>query len=170
MKLAVSYFYQIRNFKKNMIPVSTAMWDPKWYHANQGENFIFKDKRGILNGLRILPFHPGASCEGLCGGREGCEEKGPENCKFLKVYREQLEKLNLEEIMTDINNLANWYKEENKLEEEPIVVFIVYEAPNNPCSERWVLLDYFKDKGIECKELEYPIDNLDWIKEGSFDF
>lgn len=29
MKIRTSYFYQIRNFKKNMIPVSTAMWDPK---------------------------------------------------------------------------------------------------------------------------------------------
>lgn len=28
MKIAISYFYQIRNFKKNMIPVSTALYDP----------------------------------------------------------------------------------------------------------------------------------------------
>ena len=28
MKLRLSYFYQIRNFKPNMIPMSTAMSDP----------------------------------------------------------------------------------------------------------------------------------------------
>ena len=56
MEIRTSYFYQIRNFKKNMLPVSTAIYDPKWYHHNLGYNNIFEDKRGILNGLRILPI------------------------------------------------------------------------------------------------------------------
>ena len=32
MKIRLSYFYQIRFFKKNMIPMSTALSDPEWYH------------------------------------------------------------------------------------------------------------------------------------------
>ena len=56
MKLAISYFYQIRNFPKNYIPMSTCLSDPAWYHNNQGENYIYKDKRGILNGLRLQPI------------------------------------------------------------------------------------------------------------------
>jgi len=32
MKVRISYFYQIRNFKTNMIPMSTALSDPAWYH------------------------------------------------------------------------------------------------------------------------------------------
>ena len=46
MKLAISYFYQIRNFKPNMIPVSTARWDPKWYHDGKGAEYNFIDKNG----------------------------------------------------------------------------------------------------------------------------
>ena len=42
-----SYFYQIRNFKPNMIPLSTALWDPKWFHKNKGHSFQFKDKNGV---------------------------------------------------------------------------------------------------------------------------
>lgn len=58
MKLAISYFYQIRNFKKNMLPLSTAVSDPAWFHENLNNNHIFIDKRGIINGIRILPLHP----------------------------------------------------------------------------------------------------------------
>jgi hypothetical protein len=37
-------------------------------------------------------------------------------------------------------------------DEEPTIVLMVYEAPNNPCSERYALQKFFN-----CKELEYPI-------------
>ena len=37
MKIMTSYFYAIRFFKPNMIPISTAKWDPKWYHQNKGQ-------------------------------------------------------------------------------------------------------------------------------------
>lgn len=54
MKIRTSYFYQIRNFTRNMIPISTAVWDPTWYHNFTNDyNYIFKDKRNILNGLRL---------------------------------------------------------------------------------------------------------------------
>ena len=170
MRLAVSYFYQIRNFKENMIPVSTAMWDPSWYHDNKGPTHIFIDKRGIINGLRILPLHPGEECEGLCRGRQSCAALGPENCAFLKAYRQQLEKIDLEKLLKDMNNLAEAYREERQLKEEPIIVLIVYEAPNNPCSERRVLIEYFNSKGINCQELEYPIQKPSKIPEDTFDF
>ena len=49
-------------------------------------------------------------------------------------------------------------------------MLIVYEAPNNPCSERKPLQEYFKAHGIECNELEYPIQKLDLIRDEPFDF
>ena len=64
-----------------------------------------------------------------------------------------------------INKIA----EQLELKEEPILVFIVYEAPNNPCSERQALLDWFNDNGIECKELDYPIEKIE-VKKGDFEF
>lgn len=170
MKLATSYFYQIRNFKENMIPVSTACWDPKWYHDKQGENHIFIDKRGIINGIRILPLHPGDKCHDLCNGNKNCKEAGPENCSFLKAYRKQLEQIDIDNLLKDMNNLAENYKKMKNLKEEPIIVLIVYEAPNNPCSERKVLIDYFNSKGINCQELDYPIQKPIKISVGTFDF
>ena len=47
MKIATSYFYQIRNFKPNMIPVSTCMSDLKWYRPPQDKEYYI-DKRGIV--------------------------------------------------------------------------------------------------------------------------
>ena len=34
------------------------------------------------------------------------------------------------------------------------MTLIVYEAPNNPCSERQALIDYFLSKGIELQEFQ----------------
>ena len=52
MKLAISYFYKIRFFQPWMIPISTAAWDPKYYHDNKGKDYLFVDKRGVINGYR----------------------------------------------------------------------------------------------------------------------
>lgn len=30
MQIATSYFYQIRNFKRNMIPISTTVWSKNY--------------------------------------------------------------------------------------------------------------------------------------------
>ena len=69
MKVYTSYFYKIRFFKPNMIPISTAIWDPKWYHQNQGSDHWFIDKNGVINGLRAPVFAPGevASAVSSCG-------------------------------------------------------------------------------------------------------
>ena len=39
---ATSYFYQIRFFRPDMIPLSTARFDPSWYHRNKGHNFTLE--------------------------------------------------------------------------------------------------------------------------------
>ena len=52
MKVLITYFYNIRFLKQNQIPVSTAMWDPKWYHDFKDKDYIFKDKNGVYNGDR----------------------------------------------------------------------------------------------------------------------
>ena len=48
MKLCTSYFYRIRFFRPDIVPFSTAKWDPKWYHNFQGQNNIFLDRNGVL--------------------------------------------------------------------------------------------------------------------------
>lgn len=159
MKIRTSYFYQIRNFTRNMIPISTAIWDPAWYHNfTQDYNHIFYDRRNILNGLRIETIieqgrksnHGSEICP--------CEGKDFQTCSFLHNYKKNLENINFKEMIADMQKLADDYKEKEKINEEIILVLIVYETPNNLCSERIPLQQYFTEHGWECKELKYPID------------
>lgn len=149
MKIAISYFYQIRNFTKNMVPMSTCLSDPAWYHDFKEKTHIFKDKRGILNGLRLLP----TIVQGWdCGCP--CEAKDPTKCEFLKNYRAALDNIDFDEMYGGIESFAKKYKRENNIDEEIIMTLIVYEPPKKLCSERAALVDYFKSKGIEVKEFQ----------------
>ena len=86
IQLYTSYFYQIRHFKKNMVPISTAMWDPKWYHDWMGHDYVFKDKRGIYNGIRVECFHFDGEDYG-CGDQCLLSPKDPSKFSFLhSVY------------------------------------------------------------------------------------
>lgn len=140
-KLAISYFYRIRFFDRSMVPLSTAVWDPKWF-SNSGEPYF--DKRGVLNGLRFAPFVADSTCDNLCRGSDGCMQT-PDSCNFLKAYRAMLDKLDYGKIMQMLDKLAGKMQSTLKLTQEPTFVFMVYEAPSKPCSERVPLKAWFKD-------------------------
>lgn len=151
MKINTSYFYQIRNFKPNMIPISTAMSDPAWYKPPKGQEYYI-DKRGIICGLRYEPLivQP-------CGPLIQCpcqfHKVGNPYCSFLTEYRRALyEQVDKERTLNAFHTCA--YKMANKycFSKEPIIVLIVYETPDNPCSERKALQEFFN-----CEELRYPI-------------
>lgn len=154
MQVRTSYFYQIRHFKKNMIPMSTAIWDPKWFHDNKGPDHIFTDRRGILNGLRLQAISKPAS-QVHCGCP--CEDKDPSKCPFLQAYRFELNLIDFDRMYKGMEAYCNEHCKKYNIEEEPIAVLIVYETPDNQCSERDALQKLFLSHGIECKELEYPI-------------
>ena len=137
MKIYTSYFYQVRFFTPNMVPISTAKWPPKWY----GEK-PYIDKRGVMNGLKADVFAPGKECEGLCRGPKGCLYL-PNNCPFLNAYWNQLSKLNFQDIMLRTQALCNKVCCTLGCAEEPIAVFLVHEAPTNPCSERIIIQKWF---------------------------
>ena len=104
MKVYTSYFYKIRFFKPNMIPLSTALWDPKWYHANQKQDHWFIDKNGVINGLRAPVFAPGPIASELCRGN--CNPKNPESCDFLRAYAYQLSLLDINDIISRIERMC----------------------------------------------------------------
>ena len=79
MNIYTSYFYQIRFFKLWMMPMCTAMYDPKWYHNKQGTNHVYFDKNRVLNGIRLFSFVTGHDCEALCRCPEGCGSE-PASC------------------------------------------------------------------------------------------
>ena len=87
MKIYTSYFYKIRFFKPWQIPISTAVWDPKWFNDFKGQGYRFLDKRNVINGLRCESLHPDKTCQDLCRGLETCDCKDPSKCEFLKRYK-----------------------------------------------------------------------------------
>lgn len=151
MKVYTSYFYQIRFFKSNMVPISTAKFDPAWFHAGKGNDFHFIDKNGVMNGLRAPVFAPGevATAVSNCGT---CDHTNFDNCAFLRAYAHQLSLLDFNDIMARTKRLCQFVKDFVGFEEEPIAVFIVHEAADNPCSERAAIQEYFRSHGIECEE------------------
>lgn len=151
MKIYTSYFYQIRFFPKNLVPLSTAIFDPAWYHDfTRADTYQFFDKRGVLNGMRIPIFMPGAQCEGLCRGMNGCISN-PNDCAFLRAYRKQLDGLDFAATLQKFSSLGARIAQDQGYPEVDFAL-IVHEAPSNGCSERTVIQQWFKDNGYDIKE------------------
>lgn len=145
MKFYTSYFYQIRYFKPYQIPFSTAIWNPAFFRE------VHIDINGVINGLRANPFIPGPICKNDCRGPEHCLVT-PDECLFLKHYRMQLNRLKIDQIITRFEEIAREVQKDLGFNEEPEIILIVYEAPNNPCSERRVIQEWFRDNGVEISE------------------
>ena len=58
--------------------------------------------------------------------------------------------------MAEFERIANEVKKINNYQQEPEIILLVYEAANNPCSERLGLVKLFENHGIILKE---------WTKE-----
>lgn len=150
-KILITYFYQLRNLSTNIIPVSTAVWDPKWFHDFKGHSHVYIDKNGIMNGLRYSPLTPGKSCDGLCTGRP-CKYN-PKDCQFLSNYRAQLDNIDFNQFISDMDKLMEDYKLATSIE-NPLIALVVYETPDNPCSERSQLQSWITSHGIICEEFD----------------
>ena len=156
--IKISYFYQIRNFLPNMIPLSTAMGDPAWFHNfTYDKNYQFKDKRGIWNGIRAEIFNP-SKVKAPDGGCRVCEVKR-KNCDFKQKYKEYLDTLDFEDIMQRFYKLNQQIQKQEHTDIDYTFVLIVHEAPSNPCSERHFLIQWFQEHNYPLSELHYPIQN-----------
>lgn len=156
MKIFTSYFYQIRFFNKNLIPLSTALWDPKWYHKSKGQSYVYKDKNGVYNGLRVEELVPGPECNSLCNGKDKCNSLNPYRCLFLKKYRDQLNKVNITDLLSKFEDIIKIIKNyDSDIDDELSIVLIFHETPNNPCSERRVVQEWFLSYGIEVNEINF---------------
>ena len=149
MKIYTSYFYNIRFLKPYQIPLSTAIWDPKWFHNGLGNSEVFLDKNGVINGLRLEELNPGSCHADGCP----CKEKNYLDCWFLKSYRAGLRNIDFKALYEKLETFALGWKEIAKFEEEPEIILIVYETPGNPCSERVPIQEWFAENGIKVEEL-----------------
>lgn len=155
MKVYISYFWNVRNLPHWAIPISTAKFDPAWYHNGKDPSHQFIDARGVYNGLRAEVFVPNNKLEGLCGG--SCGKQSPE-CAFLTGYREQLDQLDFVDITKRLEDLTIKVADYMELgATDPICpVLLVHEAPDNKCSERWALMDWFYEHGVLLEEWPVP--------------
>ena len=148
MKIYTSYFYNIRFFKPWQIPVSTAVWDPKWFHDGKGKDHVWKDQNNVWNGIRFEALNP----EGCNAGGCPCKVKNPEECWFLRSYAKGLRSWKFSDIMDYLQKVADFIQQTEGFQEEPEIILMVYEVPDNPCSERVELLRYFRENGIDIEE------------------
>lgn len=152
MKLYISYFYQVRFFSKNMVPVSTAMFDPKWFNRN-GQ--IYKDKNGVYNGINCEDLHPELDIpeEEMCPCAQ--HKKRTSECAFIREYKKHLDKIDFGDFIKWCEALGNYVQKKEQFEEEPVIVLLVYETPNNPCSERGPLIEWCAEHGVVLKEWKH---------------
>ena len=142
MKLYTSYYYQLRNFPPNLIALNTTVWPPKYVKIGS------KDARNVIL-IDCPPLKPGVECEGLCRG--ACNPKHPNNCEFLKVYYEQLKRIDFKEFMAHLEKIGKNVEEKENLTDIDFA-FIVFESPRNPCSERYPIQQWVRDNGVEIEE------------------
>ena len=142
MKFYTSYYYQVRNFPKNLVGLSTAIWPPKYLTLGQ------PDKNGVLC-INCPPLQPGSRCQNLCHG--DCNPKQPNSCAFLYEYRQQLLNIHFGMFLETLKKLAEKIKKEEHLEDVDFA-FLVFEAPTNLCSERGPIQQWLQFNGIEVEE------------------
>jgi len=121
MKFYTSYFYAVRHMKPWHIPLSTAIWDPKWFHAFKHQDYTFIDKNGVINGLRAEMLSPSPALEGLCAGAP-CSRK-PDSCDFLRKYFEQLSKINFKDFLSRCERLGKQVQQDFSLKHEILLCF-----------------------------------------------
>lgn len=157
MNFATSYFYQVRFFRPYMIPVSTAVSDPKWFHNFQDGNHCFIDKNGVINGLRCNYFVPDNTCRNLCHGVDSCNTIDSGSCVFLQQYSEQLNKIDADNFIQNMRFCDDRLHKLLQIDDEFTYVFLVHEKYNDPCSERKAIQQWLTENVSDTQELIYPI-------------
>ena len=141
MKLYTSYWAQVRNFPKTLVGLNTTVWPPKWRPLG-------KDARGVIV-IDCPPLKPGVACEGLCNGK--CSPKHPQDCEFLNVYQRQLNEIDFNQFMNSLQKLHDKICADEGFEDVDFAL-IVYETPQNHCSERWPLQSWLRYYNIQVEE------------------
>lgn len=135
-----SYWAMVRSFPPNLVGLNTTIFPPRWRKLGQ-------DKNGVWI-IDCPPLKPGPSCNNLCHG--DCDPKSPDNCAFLREYRKQLDAIDFAAFYSNLERLSVEFKEKDGLDVD--FAYIVFETPQNPCSERWALQAWSAVNGLEIRE------------------
>lgn len=132
-KIFTSYFYQVRFFNRNLIPVSICSKDPEWFRG--------------FNYYKLRPNQKSISV-GEAAGNWGKE--------YAEAYKQfVLSQFNPHDIYSELLQFA---KKENQH-----VIILGYEVPSDRYSERFIVSDWLNSAGYCIRELRYPIEKEDFI-------
>lgn len=154
----ISYFYQIRNMSSNMLPVSTAMYDPAWFHDGKGIGNRYLDKNCVVNGVRMNEVMMDAyrvadliKAGSMCG--PNCSHRAEEMCPYMQEYAKCIRAKNpdFKQFITFCEGYVQFLNQKFNFGIDTII-FIVHENPLISCGERPVLQQWFEENGYELKE------------------
>ena len=100
--------------------------------------------------MRCPPLRPNETCNGLCDGH--CNPKHPKDCKFLQVYRKQLDAIDFNTFIEHLSDLRARLCVDFPNFSDFDFAFIFFEKYDNPCSERWPVQDWFRAHGLKIEE------------------
>ena len=151
----ISYYYSIRWMKSNQIPLSTAIYPPKWYIPN-GRNHPYLDANDVINSLEIPLLIPNDTIHNECRGSENCEQS-PKSCRFLQGYYKQLKAIDFKNFQSRTEEFITKAYSTLRLKAPDTIeaILMVHETPEKACSERWPLIDWFYENGIYLKEFNW---------------
>lgn len=144
MKFYIANFAQLRSMNKTCIPISTAVWNPKFFKIGLDSNEVMLG----ISEKELSPYKVDMSygCQKDCPNRERVP-----NCPFLAKYRAYLDTVDFDHLVSEFNRVAEDVRKITNYEGEPNIVLLVYEAESNPCSERQPLIDWFASHNVEVK-------------------
>lgn len=88
----------------------------------------------------------------MCSGQP-CEYKYKyPHCQFLEAYRKHIFSLSFFDIISEFKRVAEEVRKVTQFKGEPIIVLLVHEKPENECSERLVLRQWFEANGQSLPE------------------
>lgn len=146
MKIYISNFANIRYLTENCIPISTAVWPPKFWKFGVDKNNVFLG----ISEKELSPYKIDVEDGVLCS--KDCKRRADlPNCEFLVRYRAFLDTVDINYILNEFSRVAEDVRKITHYKNDAIIVLLVYESINNQCSERWPLIDWFAKHGIEVK-------------------
>lgn len=98
----------------------------------------------------LSPYKVEAHCKPECGHKETLP-----NCPFLTAYKKYLDTVDFDNyLLPEFIRIAEEVRKINNFEDEAEIILLVYEKPDNPCSERGPLIEYFKMHGVTLEEYQ----------------
>lgn len=158
MQYYISYFQNLRYLTEEFIPIDTSMWAPKWLDPYNGKR-PYINSNNVMVGIKEEAFilQEDELPEEMCAGKPCPYISKHPNCQFLEAYWKHLQKIDFDGyLIPELSRVAEEVRKITHYKEEPKIILMVHEKPDNPCSERLGLVRLFKEHGIALKE---------WTKE-----